>query len=483
MSSSSLVKIIPVAAIFVVAAFLRLYRLPEVPPGLHPDEAMNGINALEAWRTGHFQVFYSENGGREGLFINVQSLALGWVGHNEPWVLRLVSAIFGTLTVIAFYFFCREIADESTARLAALFMATSVWHITMSRFGTRPVSALFFLLWGLYLFWRSTRSLAEGSRWYILEAIAGGLVYGLGFHTYTTYRITPLMVVALLPRMVRQFGPRNVVKVGTIAVTAALLAVLPLALYFLGHPADFFRRVSEVSLMASPRPIQQLLFNIGKTVGMYAFAGDENWRHNLSGQPMLFWPVAILCFIGIGLAVFRQRWLLTFWVAGMLPAILSTEDVPHALRSSLTIPAAVFAAALAGIWVWRRITPTLSPLESSILLYAIAGALVVQAYHTYFVKWGRNPAVAAWYYNDAAIHARSLLAAPRDIPKYVVFSAEQGRYDRGLPSSARPIMFLTDTFSAVNQQKMNVHYLLSDQTNQIARGWVYVDFIPLPAAY
>jgi len=167
----------------------------------------------------------------------------------------------------------------------------------------------------------------------------------------------------------------------------------------------------------------------------------------------------------------------------MLPAVLSTEDIPHALRSSLTIPAALFAAALGGICLWRRITPMLSPLGSSILPYAIAGVLVVQAYHTYFVKWGRNPAVAAWYYNDAVIHARSLLAAPRDIPKYVVFSPEQGRYDRGLPSSARPIMFLTDTFSLVNQQKMNVHYLLSDQTNQIARGWVYVDFIPLPTAY
>jgi len=315
-SRSSFTKTIPVAAVFLVAAFLRLYRLPEVPPGLHPDEAMNGINALEAWRTGHFRVFYPENGGREGLFINTQSLALGLVGHNEPWVLRLVSAIFGSLTVIAFYFFCREISDESTARLAALFMATSVWHITMSRFGTRPVSALFFLLWGLYLFWRSTRSLAEGLRWYILEAIAAGLVYGLGFHTYTTYRITPLMVTAILPRMSRQFGRRNVVKVGSIAATAALVAVLPLALYFLDHRADFVRRIGEVSLMASPHPILQLLSSIAKTVGMYAFAGDENWRHNLSGQPMLFWPVAILCFIGLGLAVFRQRWLLVFWVAG-----------------------------------------------------------------------------------------------------------------------------------------------------------------------
>jgi len=378
---SSLIKVIPLATIFLLAAFLRLYRLPEIPPGLHPDEAMNGINALEAWRTGHFQVFYPENGGREGLFINFQSLALGLIGQNEPWVLRLVSAIFGTLTVIAFYFFCREISDESTARLAALLMATSVWHITMSRFGTRPVSALFFLLWGLYLFWRSTRRLAEGSRWYVLEAVAAGLVYGLGFHTYTAYRITPLMVAALVPRMARQYGLRAIVKVGSIAVSVAIATVLPLALYFLGHGADFMHRISEVSLVASTHPIRQLLMNIVKTVGMYGFAGDENWRHNLSGQPMLFWSVAILCFIGVGLAVFRRRWLLAFWAAGSLPAVLSTEDLPHALRSSLTIPAALFAAALGGIWVWRRLASRLPPLGSTVLPYAVAAALVVQASH------------------------------------------------------------------------------------------------------
>jgi hypothetical protein len=198
----------------------------------------------------------------------------------------------------------------------------------------------------------------------------------------------------------------------------------------------------------------------------------------------LFWPVAVLCVGGAILAAFRLRWLLAFWAVGMLPAVLSsTEDVPHALRSSLTIPAALFAAALGGIWLWRRIAPMLPSVGARVLPYVVAGALVVQPYRAYFVKWARHPMVAAWFYDDAVAHARSLSAAPRDIPKYVVFSLEPGRYDRGLPSSARPIMFLTDTFSPENQQKLGVHYLLLHQTNQIARGWVYVDFIPPPAAY
>ena len=34
--------------IIIIASFLRLYHLESLPPGLYPDEAMNGNNALEA---------------------------------------------------------------------------------------------------------------------------------------------------------------------------------------------------------------------------------------------------------------------------------------------------------------------------------------------------------------------------------------------------------------------------------------------------
>ena len=52
--------IISLLAILVIAAFLRLYQLPSIPPGLYPDEAMNGNNALKALETGEYKVFYSD---------------------------------------------------------------------------------------------------------------------------------------------------------------------------------------------------------------------------------------------------------------------------------------------------------------------------------------------------------------------------------------------------------------------------------------
>ncbi|MEK9147933.1 MAG: hypothetical protein AAB650_00675, partial [Patescibacteria group bacterium] len=69
-------EILILLAILILGAGFRFYLLPSVPPGLYPDEAANGNNAREALETGNFKVFYPENNGREGLFINIQAAAI-----------------------------------------------------------------------------------------------------------------------------------------------------------------------------------------------------------------------------------------------------------------------------------------------------------------------------------------------------------------------------------------------------------------------
>ena len=94
--------------ILLLAAFLRLYQVGAVPHGLHPDEAMNGSNALEVLETGRPQIFYPENNGREGLFINVQTLSVAIFG-NDAFALRMPAAIFGILTVWGVYLLTAEL--------------------------------------------------------------------------------------------------------------------------------------------------------------------------------------------------------------------------------------------------------------------------------------------------------------------------------------------------------------------------------------
>ncbi len=249
-------------AIIIIAAFLRLYNITGLPPGLYPDEAMNGNNALEAISTDNFKVFYPENNGREGLFINIQAISIALFG-NFPWALRIVSAFFGILTVLGIYFLTKELFAgrlfptgtgrplapaasggldsrsngpafggnqahwssetfrtetdgrlfyvESISLLAAFLTATSFWHINFSRIGFRAIMAPFFLTWAIYFLLKSLNSTlttsdvvnvlkakSPGRTSYKLKAILGGIFYGLGFHSYIAYRATPLLILIII---------------------------------------------------------------------------------------------------------------------------------------------------------------------------------------------------------------------------------------------------------------------------------------------
>ncbi|MBI3088945.1 MAG: glycosyltransferase family 39 protein, partial [Candidatus Colwellbacteria bacterium] len=296
--------------IVIIAAFLRLWSLPTVPPGLYPDEAMNGNNALEALETappaGGWKVFYPENNGREGLFINIQSVSLALFG-NEPWALRLPSTIFGILTVLGLYFLTKELFRNSklenrnsdVALLAAFLLATSFWHINFSRIGFRAIMAPMFLTWGIYFLLLALNrittavsklnhsKLIRNSKFEIrnlllLPALAGA-VYGLGMHSYIAYRATPLLILfiflAYLLKNKEGALRKKILVSGLWFLVASFIVFLPLGLYFFNNPADFFGRTTQISVFSSETPLKDLSLNIVKTLGMFNFAGDYNWRH------------------------------------------------------------------------------------------------------------------------------------------------------------------------------------------------------------
>src|SRR3989338_8630938 len=182
--------------IILLAVFFRFYDLRNPPPGLWADEAMNGNNAVEM----KWKVYYPENFGREGLFINIQSLFVAAFGH-EPWVLRLPSTIFGILTVPGLYLMTRELFGRRIALFATFFLATSFWHIMFSRIGFRAIMAPFFFVWSFYFLFLGARKLKQSL------FILAGLLFGLGFHSYIAYRIAPL--IAVLPLWRFYTGRKN----------------------------------------------------------------------------------------------------------------------------------------------------------------------------------------------------------------------------------------------------------------------------------
>jgi 4-amino-4-deoxy-L-arabinose transferase-like glycosyltransferase len=444
---------------------------------------MNGNNALEALSpNGHFKVFYPENNGREGLFMNIQALSVATFG-NEPWALRVVSAIFGILTVLGVYFFTRELfsdnkKQEAIALLSAFFIATSFWHINFSRIGFRAIMAPFFAVWAFYFLLLALNKIQSlNSKSYILYSILGGVFLGLGFHSYIAFRAMPALAIIIwilywLKNKDKVFRKKIVIS-AILFIIASLIMFAPLGRYFLKNPKDFMGRTTQVSIMSSGAPLKNLTVNILKTAGMFFYGGDGNWRHNYAGRPELFWPVGILLLVGtiLGLRMFFKKasppFIILFgWLAiSALPVIISNEGIPHALRSILLIPPAIILAGFGGVWLYEKISAKIrhysgaQKLIVNTALILILFLFVFEAYDTYFIKWGQNPNVQGAFAADYVQMGRELNALPKELPKYVIVEAG-GVNVRGIPMPAQTVMFLTDTFTPEKQKEKNLFYVL-----------------------
>ena len=96
--------------IFILAFFLRTYKLSTLPPGFHVDEVKAGWNAYSLWLTGRddwlhpFPLHYDTFGDQRptGLFYAIiPSLKL--FGLTQ-YAVRFTPALFGSLAVFAVFF-------------------------------------------------------------------------------------------------------------------------------------------------------------------------------------------------------------------------------------------------------------------------------------------------------------------------------------------------------------------------------------------
>lgn len=501
-------ELLVLGLILLVAVGMRFGGLSDTPPGLYPDEAMNGTNALEANRTGVYRLFYPDNNGREGLFINIQALSVRLFG-NTPVALRQVSALFGVLTVLGVYLLTRRMFDDwRIAALAAFLIAVGFWHVNFSRIGFRAIMAPFCLVWAFYFLYRGI----ETDR--LWPWIISGLFWGLGFHTYIAFRIMPLalaIVVGAYWWSLRDTFSHQKYRLtrgrllGGVAclIGVMILVLMPLMLYFASHPGEFAGRSTQVSVFTAESPVLAVAKNIALTLGMFFVYGDTNWRHNLSGQPILFWPVAALFAAGLLRTVWRawhtyrerghpglpQVILLSWFAVGLIPTVVSNEGLPHALRAIIVAPAVYIIAAMGLHWLlitlermyaarserlvclpwvghaghWgRRVCTSEGRLIVGTVIISMLLAIGIGDAWRYFVVWGSHPATAASFDTGSVEVARRLNALPPSMLKYVIVS-RGGVLVHGIPMPAQTVMYLTDSGTPAQQQAKNIYYLLPEQ--------------------
>lgn len=368
-------QILGLVGIVALAIFFRFYFITQLPGGLFPDEAANGLD-INSMQHGQLQPFYERGNGREALFFYMLWGSVELFGKG-PWQHHIVSATVGVLGVILCFFVARKLfsvfteATEENKRkavyiglLSAFLMAVSTWHVTLSRTAFRANLIPLFAagtVYGLLLAYSSHTKAKQ-----ILWSAVTGAVFALGFYTYIAYRImAPILAVAVfwpfvidVFRKPHLFWTKRFVLPVLISGIAFAIFIFPLAHYFYTHPGSFVGRSSQVSIFNPDLNQGNLLGTLGEVskqslLGFF-FEGDLNWRHNVSGQPFLPWVVSPFFALALVLSTLlaarfvfypirhSQDWkhfILAGWFWGMLiPVVTTAEGIPHGLRSIGVIP-------------------------------------------------------------------------------------------------------------------------------------------------
>jgi hypothetical protein len=404
--------------ILLVAAGLRLYRLPELPLGLHYDEAANGILAGEIARGIKTPVFVPSYTGKEVLFFYWAALWMKLLG-TTPLALRFSAALGGIATVAATVWAVRELLDgqrdeRQVALLTGAFVATSFWHLVLSRYGFRAVTQPLLQSLTVAALWRGLRLPEKrGALWLILS----GLFCGLTAYTYLAARAFPIPLAAAWLTILIDDRDNRRARSAQIAILVAVatLTLAPLAHYWLTHPGSFMTRASQVAATNWT----EAWAGVRACLGMLFLRGDPYIRFNIPHRP-LFDPITAVLFL-LGVAAIAWQlirsprsapgaaaspchraacvFLLIYLPTMLLPSALAVGDVtPSNLRTAGLLPFVYVFPALGLSMLESAITSSRSPISRhlsraihhSCLPLLLLGIATPIAASTYFHDWASS---------------------------------------------------------------------------------------------
>ncbi|MFN3706528.1 MAG: ArnT family glycosyltransferase [Thermoflexales bacterium] len=389
------------ALVLLIGAALRFYAIGELPPGLYRDEAFYGLDALNVLR-GELAVYFVANNGREGMFIYLLAASVGVLG-NIPLALRFVSAFVGVITLAAIYSMGRAMFSPRVGLLAAAILASTFWHVALSRVAFRAILLPLWLALAAALLFATLRSPGR-----VAFALGAGTAIGLTAHTYASAQALPLLLIAWGATAWRTWRSplhRRALcwMLGMIIVTTA-----PLALWIALHGALYFNRAGQVSIfnpaIGGSNPLSALWRNALKVAGMFFVEGDRIWRHNLALRPV-FDPLIAVSFV-VGLTTSLGQWrhspAARFALLGLgvfaIPTLLA-EDAPHFLRAIGMLPFACLLAARGLDVLLTRAEQRLARHRSAVgaaafmMLATSAGLTTQQYFHAYI----RATDTAHWF--------------------------------------------------------------------------------------
>jgi 4-amino-4-deoxy-L-arabinose transferase-like glycosyltransferase len=405
------------ALILLTAAFMRLYRLDGIPPGLTHDEADTGYFITAVYNGSRSPVETPYGYANEPFSMYSGALFMAILGPTDL-ALRLHSAFFGLLTLLFGYLWTRRAFGVPTALGMAALTALSFWPIATSRFALnpQPAPALFaaavWFLW-LALFdahpprhrwwaWLLSTVFMAGALWaYEVARSTSAALVVFGFYLAMTDR-----------ERMRQRGRWFA---GTLFLGFALAAP------HLLDPAAWQRSSTLATTLRALRAgdLGPLFTTIGEALGTLFYRGDPFLTYNVPGRPIFELLVGLLFCAGLLLCLkWWRRPACAFtllWVAtGLLPSMIvgAWNSTLHSmgLQPIIFVPPALFAVEAAR-WLGRRYGGRAAR-AVAVAFVALVAFTGLRTFSDYFLEWGEWPAVRAAYFHNLAAITDYLNATP-----------------------------------------------------------------------
>ena len=382
--------------VLLLSIFFNLFEMTYVPNGLFFDAAAYSADAVIASKSNHYEVFYSENNGREGLFINMQAVVMRFASWPPRSVLLALSGLSGTATVMGLYFLASRLYNCNVGLLSSFFLSISFWHVAFSRFGLRAIQAAMFTVWFLYVLIAALEYRGSRRKGLLLAALAGFL-YGLGWHTYIAFRSTLLVVTGVYLLYARddtcwarlsEYRWKAITFAG-----CASLAFLPLGLHFLSVPTDFIKRIAQSADLQTFSGLYGACREMIKSLIFYSTVGDWECLYGGASPRYLAVPFVLLVAAGGVWVSSRGRHqrstsiIILLFASGFLTGTLSGAPF-HSLRTETVLLSVCMTAAIGFLFLADLAGGRLPAKATGALLL---GVLVLQSYYGYFVDWSHRP--------------------------------------------------------------------------------------------
>jgi len=344
--------------ITLIALVIRTWRIDKFPIEFTPDEAALGYNAYSLIKTGHDEngqffpiIFKSFGDYKPGLYIY---LTIPWImiGGLTVTMVRMTSAIFGTLAVFLIYVILRLIKNELPYAFlkkklpiyGALILALNPWHIIFSRGAWESNVNLTMILISIVC------ALYAVKRGYSHLIVLTGLISGLTLSMYQGAKMsTPLVGIAFIIAYYSSIKRRLSSGYVILSLLVAVAISMPVVQSFSDGKTG---RLSVFSILNYQRPsdyIQEQILTpthwtvnnwqfkvfegewLEKTRNVYQRYGsalsprflfvEGDWEHSHMATPyhgMFYWLDSALLIIGIITAIRIQSRFFFFFAPASL---------------------------------------------------------------------------------------------------------------------------------------------------------------------